>query len=41
MTIAHKVFNFPQLAIESQLFHVPGAYAEGALTSGGAVIMSP
>jgi len=41
MTITHKVFNFPQLAIESQLFHVPGAYSDGGLTSGGARMYSP
>jgi len=41
MTIAHKVFYFPQLTIESQLFHVPGAYADGGLTSGGARMFSP
>ena len=41
MTINHKIWNFPTLKIESQLFHVPGAYFEGGLTSGGARIMSP
>ena len=41
MTINHKIWNFPTLKIESQLFHVPGSYFDGGLTSGGARIMSP
>jgi len=41
MTINHKIWNFPALKIESQLFHVPGSYFDGGLTSGGARIMSP
>lgn len=41
MTINHKIWNFPDLKIETQLFHVPGSYFDGGLTSGGARIMSP
>lgn len=41
MAIDHKIWNFPITAIQSQLFHVPGAYFDGGLTSGGARIMSP
>ena len=41
MTIEHKIWNFPNRAVESQLFHVPGEYFNGGLTSGGAKIMSP
>ena len=41
MAIDYKIWNFPKMAIQSQLFHVPGAYFDGGLTSGGARIMSP
>ena len=41
MTVEYKIWNFPQMAIQSQLFHVPGSYFDGGFTSGGAKILSP
>lgn len=41
MTIEYKVWNFPTFPISKQLFHVPGAAADGGFTSGGARITSP
>lgn len=41
MTIAHKVYDFPNIPVKSQLFHVPGAAYDGGYTSGGARILSP
>ena len=41
MTVDHKIWHFPKMAIQSQLFHVPGSYFDGGFTSGGARIMSP
>lgn len=41
MTIDPKVWTFPTFPISKQLFHVPGAAADGGFTSGGARITSP
>lgn len=41
MAISYKIWDFPNLKIQSQLFHVPGAVFDGGLTSGGARIVSP
>lgn len=41
MTIAYKIWDFPTVPIQKQLFHVPGAAVEGGFTSGGARITSP
>src|SRR5690606_4032507 len=41
MTITPKVWDFPTIPVEGQVFHVPGAVAEGGFTSGGAQIYSP
>jgi hypothetical protein len=41
MAIDYKVWNFPTFPISKQLFHVPGAAADGGFTSGGARITSP
>lgn len=41
MTINPKIWEFPSFPIKGQLFHVPGAMADGGLTSGGARIVSP
>lgn len=35
------VHDFPTIPVSKQLFHVPGAAAEGGLTSGSVRIMSP
>jgi len=39
--IIYKVWDFPALPVQKQLFHVPGAAYEGGYTSGGARILSP
>lgn len=36
-----KIYQFPALRIESQLFHVPGAGYDGGLTAGGAQFITP
>lgn len=36
-----KVFAFPTLRVETQLFHVPGAAFDGGLTAGGAQLITP
>lgn len=41
MTINPKVWQFPELPIETQLFHVPGAAYDGGMTSGGAQFITP
>lgn len=41
MTISPKIYTFPTIPIERQLFHVPGAAFDGGLTSGGAQIVTP
>lgn len=41
MAIDYKIWNFPDIKISKQLFHVPGMAVEGGLTVGGARIMSP
>ncbi len=41
MAVDYKIWNFPKMAIQSQLFHVPGSYFDGGFTSGGVKIMSP
>lgn len=40
MTLEYKIWDFPVVPIEKQLFHVPGAVFEGGFTSGGARIQS-
>lgn len=41
MTISPKIYTFPEMPIERQLFHVPGAAFDGGLTSGGAQVITP
>lgn len=41
MTISPRIVNFPTFGIAKQLFHVPGAAAEGGFTTGGSRILSP
>ena len=41
MVNAQKIWDFPNVPIESQLFHVPGSAFDGGITSGGARILSP
>lgn len=41
MTISPRIWEFPTLPIQGQIFHVPGAAMEGGLTSGGARIVTP
>jgi len=41
MTINHKIYDFPNVPVKSQLFHVPGAAYDGGFTSGGARMLSP
>lgn len=41
MAVSYKVWNFPQVPLRGQVFHVPGAVVDGGLTSGGARISSP
>ena len=41
MAIQYPVYNFPTFSVWKQLFHVPGAAADGGYTSGGARITSP
>lgn len=41
MIINRKIWEFPDVPIQSQLFHVPGAAFDGGITSGGAIIQSP
>lgn len=36
-----KVYDFPDIRIEGQLFHAPGAGYDGGLTSGGAQFITP
>lgn len=36
-----KVYIFPEMRIETQLFHVPGAGYDGGLTSGGSQFITP
>lgn len=36
-----KVYDFPDVKIGKQLFHVPGAAVEGGFTSGGVRLLSP
>lgn len=41
MALTYKIWDFPSVAIKSQLFHVPGIAYDGGYTSGGARIVSP
>lgn len=41
MAITYKIWDFPDIPISKQLFHIPGQAVEGGLTSGGARITSP
>lgn len=41
MAIVYPVYDFPNLPVKAQLFHVPGQALDGGYTSGGARIMSP
>jgi hypothetical protein len=39
--IDHRIWDFPELPIAEQLFHVPGAAVDGGFTAGGMQIISP
>ncbi len=41
MATTYKVWDFPNLPVSKQVFHVPGAVFDGGFTSGGARISSP
>ncbi len=41
MATLFKVWDFPNLPVSKQVFHVPGAVFDGGFTSGGARISSP
>ena len=41
MNIAQKIWDFPDVPVQHQLFHVPGSAFDGGITSGGARILSP
>lgn len=36
-----KIYQFPTLPIQGQLFHTPGAAFDGGITSGGAQVITP
>jgi hypothetical protein len=39
--IEHRVWDFPDLPVSGQLFHVPGAAIDGGFTAGGMQVLSP
>ncbi|QWY83146.1 hypothetical protein [Rhizobium phage RHph_X2_24] len=41
MAVSYKIWDFPTLAVQSQLFYAPGAAFNGGFTSGGISILSP
>lgn len=41
MSLSYKIWDFPSVPIQEQLFYVPGAMFDGGFTSGGARISSP